>query len=613
MGCSRAALISMSAVDQFTQRLQALSRQEVSDTSWDDWLDLVVAGLQADVAEAALVWGEGGVFRPVAFWPAGKPCGSALASLCEQSLSLRMPVTRPGSTSGALALPILIGDGLCGVIGLQFRTAVPKHAPDWIRWGMGWLASRHAATDTAQREALRERLITTLDLLMLVMAEKSASHACQVVVTEMAVTLDCERVSIGFRRAGQGVHLAALSHTADVQRKLDLTQALEAAMDEAADQGCSLSLPEGASSDSKHVVVSRAHEELVAAYGSDAVLSVPFAIDEENAAVVVFEWAEEKRTADAEHLALTLPPIVGALLHAKRWQERSLFQRCKDRLKTEARLVFGPRHVKRKLVASALVFVSLFAIFAKGDFRITTDATLEGAIRRQVVAPYDGYVSGASLRAGQIVKAGDLLATLDDRELKLEASRWSSQQTQYSSQMNDAVAQRNLAQMQIAFAQTRQAAAQRELSESLLARSRVEAPFDGVIVSGDLSQYLGGAVKKGQSLFEIAPLDSYRIILQIEENDIAWVQPGKKGALMLAALPGEEIPFTVTLVTSVAQVVEGRNRFRVEAKPEMAKDRLRPGMEGVGKVSIERARLVWIWTRRMNEWIRLQIWSWFGV
>jgi hypothetical protein len=33
-------------------------------------------------------------------------------------------------------------------------------------------------------------------------------------------------------------------------------------------------------------------------------------------------------------------------------------------------------------------------------------------------------------------------------------------------------------------------------------------------------------------------------------------------------------------------------------------------MEGVGKVSIEERKLVWIWTHGFVDWLRLWIWSW---
>ena len=37
---------------------------------------------------------------------------------------------------------------------------------------------------------------------------------------------------------------------------------------------------------------------------------------------------------------------------------------------------------------------------------------------------------------------------------------------------------------------------------------------------------------------------------------------------------------------------------------------LRPGMEGVGKVSIVRCRLLWIWMRPLVEWAQITAWKW---
>ena len=38
--------------------------------------------------------------------------------------------------------------------------------------------------------------------------------------------------------------------------------------------------------------------------------------------------------------------------------------------------------------------------------------------------------------------------------------------------------------------------------------------------------------------------------------------------------------------------------------------KLRPGMEGVGKISIDRRKLIWVWTHKAVDWLRLQIWKW---
>ena len=133
---------------------------------------------------------------------------------------------------------------------------------------------------------------------------------------------------------------------------------------------------------------------------------------------------------------------------------------------------------------------------------------------------------------------------------------------------------------------------------------------DGIVVSGDLSQLLGAPVEQGKLLFEIAPLDEYRVILQVDERDIAQLKVGQRGELALSGLPHERLPFVVSQIAPVSTPDEGRNSFRVEAQIEHPSQRLRPGMEGVGKVEIGRRRLLWVWTHNLVDWLRLAAWNW---
>ena len=139
----------------------------------------------------------------------------------------------------------------------------------------------------------------------------------------------------------------------------------------------------------------------------------------------------------------------------------------------------------------------------------------------------------------------------------------------------------------------------------------MRAPFDGIVVKGDLSQSLGSAVKRGDTLFVIAPLNAYRVIVQVDESEIAALQTGQRGRLVLAAISDESFDFTVSKITPVTTAREGRNYFRVEGILDHISERLRPGMEGVGKIEIEERRWIWIWTYRLVNWARLFIWNWW--
>ena len=124
-------------------------------------------------------------------------------------------------------------------------------------------------------------------------------------------------------------------------------------------------------------------------------------------------------------------------------------------------------------------------------------------------------------------------------------------------------------------------------------------------------------MRRGEQLFEIAPLQSYRIILKVNERDINDVTVGQQGELVLSSMPEHIFHFDVTRITPVSTAEEGENYFRVEASlltgegtDTAGMERLRPGMEGAGKIWIDERRLIWIWTRDLMNWLRLKVWRW---
>ena len=229
-------------------------------------------------------------------------------------------------------------------------------------------------------------------------------------------------------------------------------------------------------------------------------------------------------------------------------------------------------------------------------------------MQRAIAAPFEGYVFEARVRPGDIVRKGALLARLDDRDLQLERLKSASRREQLLKQYREALANHERAQIRVIGSQVEQAEAELSIAEEKLARILLVAPFDGVVVSGDLSQKLGAPVQRGDVLFEIAPLEDYRVVLKVDERDIRDVRIGDHGELLLTSMPNDRLPMRVARVTPVSTAEEGRNFFRVEAQLERGAERLRPGMEGVGKVVVGDRKLIWIWTRYLMDWIRIETW-----
>ncbi len=564
---------------------------------------------------------DSGPFSPVAFWPEDQPSSLQLAEIAERALVDRRavavnsnpdsdsPLGLVGSADLGVAYPIQIDGRLHGAVAVEIDPrdeSALQAVMRQLQWGAGWLEILLRREQAESDASHRERLVTALDLTATLVSESHFQAAATAFATELVTRLECDRVSIGFARKGH-VHVAALSHSAQFGKQMNLLSAIGLTMDEAVDQQSTIRYP--ASEDAP--LVTRHHAEFAREHGSRALLSIPFMVDKESVGAVTFERHDERRfDDDTVELCETIIAIAGPIMAEKRQNARPVVSKVAVAANRQVAKLIGPRHPGLKLATALLVALGLFLTFATGDYRVTGEGNLEAAVQRAVVAPFNGYIASSGPRAGDLVQAGDELGALDDKDLRLQAKRWSSQRSQLSGQYREALANHERAQAQMLKARIEQAEAQLALTDEQLRRTKLIAPFDGLIVVGDLSQQLGGSVQRGEVLFEVAPLDEYRIVLQVDERDIGDVIQGQRGNLVLSSLPDARLDFTISKVTPVSTASEGRNYFRVEARLDGPTDRLRPGMEGIGKINVEPRRLIWIWSHELVDWLRLWFWSW---
>jgi multidrug efflux pump subunit AcrA (membrane-fusion protein) len=563
-----------------------------------------------------------GPYTPAAFWPEGQGVSQSLAGVADRALAERRGLVIPAEAGAGedeegaagprlcVAYPVHVSGRLHGVVALEIRSRPERELQTVLRhlqWGAAWIELLWLRGEGARLGATTERLQTVLDLAATALSHERFYGAATAFVTALATGLGCDRVSIGFDRGGR-VRVSSVSHSAHLSEQTNLMRAIAAAMDEAIDQQTVVvfpALPNG----KPHAT--RAHEELARQHGAGAICSIPLSAGERFVGALTLERpADQPFTSATVELGEALAALAGPILEIQRRENRWLITKCGVWFRDMFGKIIGPRHMALKLSLAAAAALIMFLAVATGEYRVSATSALEPVIRRAVVAPFAGYIAEASVRAGDLVRRDQVLAALDDRDLRLQRLKWSTQLDQLAKQAQQAQAQRNAAQVVILAAQMDQARAEVALLDDQLGRSRLRAPIEGIVVSGDLSQSLLAPVERGQVLFEVAPLDAFRLILQVDERTIGEVLEGQTGALVLAGAPYDNWAFRVVKITPVSTAREGRNFFRVEATLLNQSERLRPGMEGVGKVSIGERRLVWIWTHDLIEWVRLGVWTW---
>ena len=320
--------------------------------------------------------------------------------------------------------------------------------------------------------------------------------------------------------------------------------------------------------------------------------------------------------------AVRMPESMAALLRVsaslcepllRQWRiaERPLWRHGLDSLRDAWRKLTRPGHLTWKFGAlGVLVALAILLAWPVPD-RVTANTTIEGMQRLVVTAPMEGFVGQVLVRPGQRVKRGQLLARLDDRDLKLEQARYRSEREQASGRLRQAMTDHDAPATALALAEVQQTAAQLALVETKLARTGLTAQEDGLVVSGDWVQQIGSPVETGKEMFEIASGKGYRVVLQVPDRDIARVRAGQEGVLRLAGQPHATHQFRVVNVTATAGVQDGVNAFRVEADWLGEAPDLSPGMQGVGKIEVGRSNLLTLLTRPSLDWLGLKLWAWW--
>ncbi|MDV7141581.1 efflux RND transporter periplasmic adaptor subunit [Tropicimonas sp. TH_r6] len=604
------APISYSMLDQslWTRFQQA----ESTDDFLESWFALLMRQQPAG-SQGVLLVGDApdiGPFAPVSAWPARQPPSQAMLDAGEQALGRRSGVVvGEGDDGRILAWPLVVFEQLFGAVAVAVGDSAAPTAELFrrLQWGAAWVELLLRREQETQDGELRERVSAAFDMLATVLEHPDFDDACNALVTDLARRLDCETVSIGFLHRG-GMRVKAVSSASTFGRRTDLIRDIALAMDEAADQRAVVLWP---APEDWEFRVTRAHDELARSHGVGAVLTIPLQARDAFVGALCFERPRgDGFTAADVEMCDAVACVAGPVLDEKRSNDRLLPVKIAQSAGRFLRQLFGPSHFGAKMATLALAGLIAFFSYAKTDYVVSSPARLEGTVQRSVVAPFNGYLAAQKVRAGDLVEEEEIVAVLDEKDLSLERLRLVTERQQRTSELDRAIADRDRAQANIIRAQLDQNDAQLSLVDEQLARTLIRAPFAGYVVEGDLSQRVGASIERGETLFMVAPLASFRVVLEIGERDIPDVTPGQEGTLRVSAFPEAPLGYRVVRVTPLAQQADGRNFFRVEAELLGGSDKLRPGMEGVARTEIGERLLIASLTDDLVDWMRLALWKW---
>lgn len=444
---------------------------------------------------------------------------------------------------------------------------------------------------------------TLLSLQATLLGGTSLEEAAIAFVNELASTFRLDRTSLGFLEDGR-IRIAAISHNATFAQKQELLRSLVAAMEECADQACTLTQPPR-QDELPHILL--AHSEFSSRAGT-CVSSIPLAHDGRLIGILVLERQGtppgSTEIVACQHLAALMAPII----ELRQKAEQSLPRRLAETVQQyRHRFARGNPALRRAAIGAVLALLALLLIPV--PYHVTAGARIEGAEQRILAAPTDGFLKQAYVRPGDSVKAGQLLAEMSDQDLRLEENRWQAELTQHENAYISAMARADRAAFSVSRAKANEASAQLELTRSQLDRMRVVAPADSVVIQGDLSQNLGAPIRRGDTLLILAPQGRHRLLLEVDERDIGEIQAGRRGRLALSAHPDDTLSFEVKRIVPVAVGKDGNNVFELEASLDDNPASLRPGMRGVAKIDADKRSLLWQSMHRVVHWVQHRLFA----
>ncbi|MCX5660107.1 MAG: HlyD family efflux transporter periplasmic adaptor subunit [Planctomycetota bacterium] len=471
-----------------------------------------------------------------------------------------------------------------------------------------------AKQEVRRREQDVQRVRQAMALLAVSQEAEGFGGATLNMVNELARQLKCSRVCLGWIR-GKGVRVVAMSDTEHLKRHSQDVALTELAMAECLDQQQPVAYPIPPESEPLlQQAVVHSHKRLVANAPGRHVLSLPLRQRDEWLGVLLLERTEAPFEPQTIQYIQLVSDVIAPHLDDRFTSDKPLPMHAWRSVEWAAKYLVGPRHIAWKLGALAALALVAYIIFGTWEYKVSAPCVFEAEARRITPAPFEGQLRKAPKRAGDHVAAGDVLAELDTYDLKLQLAeaRARMQTAQLEYEQHQYGQDGKQAEAQQAKANIAQAKARVDLLEYQIDRAIIKSPIAGVVLSGNWHDKIGGMIKQGEPMFEVAPIEHLTAVMHVNELDIDQFDDKRsapyEGKLATRGEPEHRFGFTIERVVPAATPVNNVNSFEVRARLLDTAPWLRPGMEGLAKVEVGSKPIWWILTHRISDTLRLWFW-----
>lgn len=266
--------------------------------------------------------------------------------------------------------------------------------------------------------------------------------------------------------------------------------------------------------------------------------------------------------------------------------------------------------------------VALLLLVPPFPSKVSTDFVLEPGKDAHVRAEVPGIVGKIFVREGDAVKAGHVLAELENPEIVAEAEVLSRQLALASGNVRTAQERPQVKDPAAAIRERTRLQAELSVAEKRRDELEIRAPHDGIVKEPAVEQRTGEFLAAGAEFCQIVDRSTMRARVLVRDWELNRVGTGANAQMKVLPFPYRTYSGQVEQILPAAAVdqpvaqpeklerlgQELTNYFAVVVDFPNSDGSLREGMTGTAKISSKSSSIGWRMGRAGWHWVRSQVW-----
>ena len=513
-----------------------------------------------------------------------------------------------------LAAPLVEDDTPVGAI-----VAVNKRGrhPEFTEADEELLADLSKQAVAALRNARQfeaEKKVAELDALLAVSREITSTldldKVMRAIVNASAALVTYDRAAIAILSRGQ-LRIGAVSGTVEVDRKDPAVRRTEELLEWVfwGGQNVAVTRQEDGTIETDRPETQEKFRAFFEASGRNAFYGVLLEDEEGKLGVLGFE-CDEPLTFDEgtrDLLQILVNQATVAVRNAQLYQKVPLPGFLRPLAARTRKLSEIPLDRRRRWAYGAAA-VLLFLVLVPWNIRVDGTARAVPGRKIPVTATVEGIVASVEHREGDLVAAGDVVATLRDDIYRAAAAEARAAEQIAEAEVARYRAEGNAGAAGQAAARRDEMRARAAWAEERLAGTRLRAPEAGIVLTPRLDERVGQLLAAGAELAVLAETSALLVEVAVPEDDATRLAVGQPVSVKMNSYPTRMFRGSVSRVGAVVHAEAGERFVIAETRVENLESLLKPGMLGKAKVSTGRRPILIALLRRPARWAASKLW-----